>query len=569
MKTTNCIISLILALASASFLPSAHLAAANTEQTKQTKSSSKAKAKGKPAAKKGKAAKRKVSNGKESTRPQESSAELRRKQQAAQQEVKKTREEIAANDKAVKTGVAELGKISAEINISRQRVADMSTQIKTLDGKIGSLQSEITAGEKQLARMRAKYLDAVKKMRLRRGNQSALAFIFSSKDFNQALRRMRWLKQFSEWKDRQSDLINKNIQKLKYQTELLAQTKTDKNRVLKSQLSAQKDLEQQHSQQDALVADLRKNGDALRSHLQKKQAEANDLRNRVAAVIAHEQALAEQRRREEEQRLRLQAEAEARAKEEAEARRRQTAEAEKIRQEKEKEKANQQAELTAEAKKADKKEKTKKAAPKSEIEQQNGKASGADYARARKRRSRKDNATSAPAVPKTQNVETAASNSSHKNANSSKPSAKSSGGKTDFGNFAAAKGSLPRPVSGSFKVTSPFGRHPLPDLPDVVYDNPGIDALVSNGASAQAVFPGRVSGVYMLPGYNTVVIINHGGYYTIYGNIASTAVKVGDSVRQGQNLGRLAPDPDMPGNSTIHFEVWKNREKLNPMQWIR
>ena len=139
----------------------------------------------------------------------------------------------------------------------------------------------------------------------------------------------------------------------------------------------------------------------------------------------------------------------------------------------------------------------------------------------------------------------------------------------DYGNFEAAKGNLPRPVSGAFRVTSPFGRHPLPDLPDVMYDNPGIDAEVSQGASAQAVFSGRVSGVYMLPGYNTVVIVNHGGYYTIYGNIASSAVKVGDTVKQGQALGKLASDPDLPGHSSIHFEVWKNREKLNPMNWIR
>ena len=92
---------------------------------------------------------------------------------------------------------------------------------------------------------------------------------------------------------------------------------------------------------------------------------------------------------------------------------------------------------------------------------------------------------------------------------------------------------------------------------------------MAQGAAAQAVFPGRVSGVYMIPGFSTVIIVNHGNYYTIYGNIASASVKVGDSVRQGQALGRLAPDPDAPGHSKIHFEVWKNREKLNPLNWIR
>ncbi len=131
------------------------------------------------------------------------------------------------------------------------------------------------------------------------------------------------------------------------------------------------------------------------------------------------------------------------------------------------------------------------------------------------------------------------------------------------------KGNLPRPVSGSFKVTSRFGRQSLPELPDIVYDNPGIDAEVASGASALAVYGGKVSGVYMIPGYNTVVIVNHGSYYTVYGNISSPAVKVGDQVKAGQGLGSLAPDEDNHSRSSIHFEVWRNREKLNPLEWIR
>ena len=102
-----------------------------------------------------------------------------------------------------------------------------------------------------------------------------------------------------------------------------------------------------------------------------------------------------------------------------------------------------------------------------------------------------------------------------------------------------------------------------------MYDNPGIDAETSAGASAQAVYGGKVSGVYVIPGFSTVVIVNHGSYYTVYGNIASPSVKVGDVVKQGQALGKLAAAEDDSSHSSIHFEVWKNRDKLNPLEWIR
>lgn len=476
----------------------------------------------------------------------ETSAEVRRRQQAAQQEIKKTKAEIAANDKAVKTGLADLGRISAEIEVSRRQVADMSAQVSSLNGRIGSLQTEINSGEKELARMRQKYLEAVKKMRLKKGRRSTLALIFASESFSQAMRRMRWLRQFSDWRDNQSELIARKVGQLKTQTQLLAQTKNDKNRALQGQMTAQRNLEKQHAQQDVVVAGLRKNGEALRAHLAKKQAEANDLRNRVAALIAQEQAAAEARRREEERREQARREEQARqerlqAEAEAKAKAQEAAEAKKDRNEQLAEASRPQQEKPKKEKKPGKEKTSNADKPR--------KSSGGDYAEARKRRPRSNaGKASEPekTVPKVQKAEKAVP-----------------------GGFEAAKGSLPRPVSGAFRVTSPFGRHPLPDLPDVMYDNPGIDAEVSQGASAQAVYSGRVSGVYMLPGYNTVVIVNHGGYYTIYGNIASAAVKVGDTVKQGQALGKLAGDPDLPGHSSIHFEVWKNREKLNPMSWIR
>ena len=233
------------------------------------------------------------------------------------------------------------------------------------------------------------------------------------------------------------------------------------------------------------------------------------------------------------------------AKEEAEKLRKEQEKAAKKAREAEEKRKKELAQLEAKRKEAEKKA-AKEAAKKSKKDDAGksaSKESNKNYADARKR------------TPRTSS-----------GATSTTASAVASSAK---GNFAAMRGSLPKPVSGSFKVTSRFGRQSLPDLPDVIYDNPGIDAEVSAGSSALAVYGGKVSGVYMIPGYNTVVIVNHGNYYTVYGNIASPSVKVGDSVNAGQGLGSLAPDEDDRSRSSIHFEVWRNREKLNPLDWLR
>ena len=511
-----------------------------------------------------------------SGKKKETAADVRRRQEATQKEIRLTQQQIKENDIAVKKSLNELGKLEGDINESKRKVAEAGSKVNALQKQITGLQAQIADGEKSPAGLRAEYLKAVRKMRARRREKSMLAFIFSSESFNEAMRRMRYLKQFSEWRERQTKEISAKVPLLKKQSEQLAQTKTMHDRALASQVKARNDLQAQYVRQDAIVVELKKNGQALNSHLAKKQAEVNVLKGRVAALIAEEQRKAEAERK-----AREQAEAERVAREKAEAERlaREERERERLIAEnaaKEKEEKETPAGSSEKREDVRKKENTvkKKDTPRREAESKPSvtkkrqpapkqsetkrKENDVTYADARRRRP-----TSAKASPSATAGKSTSSSASNAGSASSAPAPSKSGG------FESMKGSLPRPVAGSFKVTSRFGKHSLPDLPDVTYDNPGIDAEVSAGAAAQAVYGGKVSGVYMIPGYSTVVIVSHGGYYTVYGNIASASVKVGDVVKQGQSLGRLAPDEENPSHSLIHFEVWKNRDKMDPLGWIR
>lgn len=482
--------------------------------------------------------KRTSSRSKKSSSKPETSADMRRRQADTQREIARTKEEIRKNEADVKRGLNELGKLRDDISAGKKLVDQATAQVNALDSRIDTLGNMIASNEAQLVKLRQDYLKAVKKIRGKRNSNSTLAFIFSSKNFAQAMRRIRYIRQFSAWRQKQSDRIAAKVSELKSQKQKLDEARQMKDVALSRQVKAQNDLQSRFQRQDALVVELKANGRALQSHLAKKQAEANDLKNRISALIAEEQRKAEaerkareaeERRRAEEAKKAEEARLEAQAKREAEAK----AAAEKAgKSDKKKEnKKNQDKKKEDKKRKEDKKKTDKK---------------NSGYAEARKRRPRSAaSGNSAPAVSASAATSSAA------------------------GNFASMRGSLPRPVAGGFRVTSQFGRHALPELPDVMYDNPGIDAEVALGASAQAVYGGKVSGVYVIPGYSTVVIVNHGSYYTVYGNISSPAVKVGDVVKQGQSLGRLAQAEEDSAHSSIHFEVWKNREKLNPLDWIR
>lgn len=517
------------------------------------------------------------------------SKEARRLSNETQQEIKRTRTEISENEQKVRDNLAELDRLETGIASSQKTIDDMAGQVRTLDGKINTLGGKISSSEKEIERMRAEYAKAVKKMRRARGRHSALAFVFASKDFNQALRRMRYLREFNAWRDRQTQKIKGKVTELKGQKKELSSTRQAKDKALATSRRAQADLKEQSKRQQTVVADLKKHGDALRAYLAEKQKEADILKAQISNLIAQEQAKARE-------------EAQRRARIEAERRAREEAAAEKARQEAERARqAAEKARLEAERKaKAEAAEAARKAKAEAEEAARKAKAEADAAARKAEKARAAEKAKAEAAVRKAREEQRRAEEKARQEAEkarrkaeeerqaarrqSSQPSGEdyakargrqprkdssSAASSAAKSGFAAMKGSLPRPVSGAFKIISQFGKHALADLPSVVYDNPGIDAEVSAGAHAQAVYDGKVSGIYVVPGYNTVVIVSHGDYYTVYGNLSAASVKTGDSIKAGQKLGALAKDPDNGRRTTIHFEVWHNREKQNPAAWIR
>jgi len=565
--------ALIVSFAFGQTIPESYCQTKNkTTQTARTKKNKGSSAKGK-------------SSGKKKSAPtkKETVGDVRRKEAETRKEIALTQEQIRKNDLEVKRGLNELGKLQGDIAEGKVKLAKASGDVKKLDERIRTVSGNISKEEQELSRLREEYLKAVKKMRIKRKSTSKLAFIFSSKNFSEAMRRMRYLKQFAEWRDARSGEITNKVESLKKQKEDLGRAKIGKDEALKRESEAQKQLNRQYAEQGVVVEKLKANGEALKTHLANKQSEANVLKGRVASLIAEEQARAEAERKAKEAAERKERLAREEAARKAEAdRKAQLAREEDARAEKnKKEAANKEAaKKEASGKDAGKenlaqntpkneeknkssKENNKEAKQKKQTKnnkRQSGKENNIQYADARKRR------------PRSQRNDQTIASVSGKEAEKSVGSAAVASAKKSVatsGDFSKMRGSLPKPVSGSFRITSPFGRHSLPDLPDVMYDNPGIDAEVAAGSNAKAVFEGRVSGVYVVPGFASVVIVSHGNYYTVYGNIQKPAVKVGDTVKQGSNLGRLAPEEDNPGKSSIHFEVWRNREKLDPAQWIR
>lgn len=135
-------------------------------------------------------------------------------------------------------------------------------------------------------------------------------------------------------------------------------------------------------------------------------------------------------------------------------------------------------------------------------------------------------------------------------------------------NFAGNRGRLPYPVAGRHTIVGTFGEQQHQELKHVRTSNNGIDIQTSPGTDARAVFNGIVTRVFVVPGYNNSIIIRHGNYLTVYSNLSQVYVKAGDRVSTRQAIGRIFSDTE-DGNATIlHFQLWKEKTKLNPSLWL-
>jgi murein DD-endopeptidase MepM/ murein hydrolase activator NlpD len=135
--------------------------------------------------------------------------------------------------------------------------------------------------------------------------------------------------------------------------------------------------------------------------------------------------------------------------------------------------------------------------------------------------------------------------------------------------FEVNRGRLPWPVEKG-SITERYGTNPHPTLAGVVTNNNGIDITCPKNSRVRSVFEGEVTSVFSINGAGKFVVIKHGAYRTVYGNMQETYVSVGSKVSSKQAIGSLLADDS--GVSICHFEIHSVAggltKSLNPSLWI-
>ena len=132
--------------------------------------------------------------------------------------------------------------------------------------------------------------------------------------------------------------------------------------------------------------------------------------------------------------------------------------------------------------------------------------------------------------------------------------------------FRKNRGKLPWPVDKGI-ITVGYGNNEVPGLRGSSVMNNGIDISSAPGTPVRAVFEGEITKVFAILGANYTVLIRHGAYLSVYQNLINVRVKTGDKVITKEIIGEAFSDEE-ERVAELHFEVWQEKEILNPEAWL-
>ncbi len=444
---------------------------------------------------------------------QPSRAELERQRKSILESIKQAESQLASTQKTTKATMGQLRAIQSKLNARQKLINNINQEIGQIGTSINRSTKEIDKLKGNLDILKARYAQSVRYAYKSRSSYDMLAFLFSADDFNEAVRRLRYLKRYRDYRKDQAEQIRITQSKLQKEVKSLNTERAKKDVLLVAETEQKASIEAEKAETDKIVKELKGQEKELVARIRKNRRTAEKIDKAVEEIIRKEIELARKKAEEE------------RKKREAEERKR--------REEEERQKAL----AAAKEKEARDMGPDNYSAPKTE-----------------------DRSKSNIVVTTEKPVEPPKPKPVDRYKYELTPEA------TALSNsFESNKGKLPWPVEKGF-ISLGFGTYKHPIADKVTLDNNGVDIRTSQNATVRTIFEGSVSKVFTIDGSRWNVLVNHGHYYTLYSNLARVTVQNGQKVSTKQNIGIVDMNED--GESVVNLQIWYGKTKVDPALWI-
>jgi len=218
----------------------------------------------------------------------QSKSDLEKKKKELHKEISLINGMLKETEKNKALTLDELLKLKSKISARTNLISTINTEINLIDSKITQHTLIIASLENDVAKLKEEYAKMIYYAFKHKSNQDKMMFVFAANSFNQAYKRLRYIQQYTTYRQSQAALIVKTQQDLQQKIAELKNSKQEKAALLSLEQQETSKLAVEKKQQENVITKLQGKEQELKDKLRKKEEAAVKLQKAIQRIIEEE-----------------------------------------------------------------------------------------------------------------------------------------------------------------------------------------------------------------------------------------------------------------------------------------
>jgi len=231
--------------------------------------------------------------------PNQSRSELEKERASIQKEIEDVKRSLDITHKNRKQTLGQLALLQKRLRLRQAAIANINQQLNFIQQDMNNSWQEIIKLKKELDTLRKQYAESVVYAYENRTNYDYLNFIFAASNFNDAIKRVEYLKSYRAYREQRAENILQTQTLLQNKIDGLKIKRIEKDEALQKQNKEKQVLELEKKEKDQVVEQLQSHEKELKKEMNAKQRQDQKLANAIAAAIrrAREDAIREAKKK--------------------------------------------------------------------------------------------------------------------------------------------------------------------------------------------------------------------------------------------------------------------------------
>ena len=226
-------------------------------------------------------------------------AKLEKQKKVLQKEIAYVNSLIKQNKKASKYSVEQVVNINKKISIRESIIGTINSEVTIIDKDIKNKEVQVDKLDDELKNLKNDYARMVNQTYRSKSSYNRLMFLLSSDNFNQALKRLEYMDQYSKYRKQQGIKIEEHSDKLAISIAKLKEDKENKISLISSKEKEKNSLETEKGEKESILSNLQQKNKRLVSDIKYKQRRSSKLQSEIQKIIIEEIRIAREKAKKE------------------------------------------------------------------------------------------------------------------------------------------------------------------------------------------------------------------------------------------------------------------------------